>query len=130
MLVSRVKFDLLGGIAAVRALLRLDHRLHGPDLNFNLFGRYMFNVFPPFGLDIEAMQAGAQAIGALATHGLGALTQQFVSKVSCKRVVFCPCFLVGFLCGFSSFGGTFQFIRYLAVCGQRHGVAGARNRAR
>ncbi len=80
LLVSKAKFDNLGGIAAIIELINVDNRALNTDLNLNMFGRYILNLFPPFGSDVDVICAGAGAIGALAGRGLGSLTQPFVSK--------------------------------------------------
>ena len=51
--------DGLGGARSNRGRDELERRPPGPDLNLHLFGRYLLNVFPPFGCDPEVRDGGA-----------------------------------------------------------------------
>ena len=50
------------------------------ELTLTMLGRDLLNALPPFASDVDVVTAAADAIGELASMGIGSMTAQFVSR--------------------------------------------------
>lgn len=60
---TQSKHEVMGGIAAIEALIKIEAPGVNTAVNSNMFGQYLLNVFPPMGADLELIANAATVVG-------------------------------------------------------------------